>query len=92
MLDTEKPPAFPLGCIGMTSGVRKALSLQEITEALMRHMGANLGRNGGLFPRPRRVLEGCRVLSAYRSSAGLPFWIITEADHSKTTILLPCEY
>jgi len=37
-------------------------------------------------------LEGCRVLTVYRSSTGQSFWIITEADRSVTTILMPEEF
>lgn len=38
------------------------------------------------------VASGFRVLSAYRTRAGVKFWIITEADRSSTTLLLPEEY
>lgn len=37
------------------------------------------------------VKSGYRILSAYDTPAGC-FWIITEANRSATTILLPCEY
>ncbi len=33
-----------------------------------------------------------RILSAYRSAEGVKFWVITEADRSHTTVLLPDEY
>jgi len=33
-----------------------------------------------------------RLLSAYTLSTGVKFWIITEADRSVTTFLLPDEY
>jgi len=36
--------------------------------------------------------EGFRVLSAYCTANGQKLWIITEADRSSTTILLPSEY
>ena len=36
--------------------------------------------------------EGFRLLSAYRDRNGTKFWIITEADRSVTTLLLPEEY
>jgi hypothetical protein len=36
--------------------------------------------------------EGFRLLSAYRTAKGQNLWIITEADRSATTILLPSEY
>jgi len=38
------------------------------------------------------VREGFRLLSAYRTTAGERLWIITEADRSVTTLLLPDEY
>lgn len=36
--------------------------------------------------------HGERLLSAYRTRKGTRLWIITEADRSITTILLPDEY
>jgi len=36
--------------------------------------------------------HGWRLLSAYTLSTGVKFWIITEADRSATTFLLPDEY
>ena len=38
------------------------------------------------------VNEGFRILSAYTLSDGNKIWVITEADRSATTILLPEEY
>jgi hypothetical protein len=40
----------------------------------------------------RAVREGTRVFSAYELRHGTRIWIITEADRSATTILLPKEY
>ena len=36
--------------------------------------------------------HGWRLLSSYRLSDGTKVWIITEADRSATTFLLPDEY
>ena len=36
--------------------------------------------------------EGFRLLNVYRTQKGQRLWIITEADRSPTTILLPSEY
>jgi len=36
--------------------------------------------------------HGLRLLSSYRSESGTKFWIITEADRSATTVLLPEDY
>ena len=38
------------------------------------------------------LAHGLRVLSAYTLKSGQKIWIITEADRSTTTILLPEEY
>jgi len=37
----------------------------------------------------RAVEEGSRVFSAYRLATGAKVWVITEADRSATTLLLP---
>ena len=37
------------------------------------------------------ITEGSRIFSAY-TIEGTKFWVITEADRSSTTILLPSEY
>ena len=36
--------------------------------------------------------HGWRLLSAYSLSTGVKVWVITEADRSVTTLLLPDEY
>jgi hypothetical protein len=36
--------------------------------------------------------RGWRILSCYRLSTGVKFWVITEGDRSATTFLLPEEY
>ena len=38
------------------------------------------------------IEHGFRILSAYRTRNGKRLWIITEANRSATTILLPEEY
>ena len=38
------------------------------------------------------LTEGGRILSAYKTLAGVKIWVITEWDRSATTILLPSEY
>ena len=39
----------------------------------------------------RSAQDGTRVLSAYDTSGGR-LWVITEADRSATTVLLPSDY
>ncbi len=38
------------------------------------------------------LLHGFRLLSSYTLSSGTKIWVITEADRSSTTLLLPEEY
>jgi len=38
------------------------------------------------------LVQRCRLLSAYTLSNGTRLWVITEADRSSTTILLPSQY
>jgi len=38
------------------------------------------------------VSDGTRLFSAYLLQSGVRIWIITEADRSATTVLLPHEH
>lgn len=38
------------------------------------------------------LAKGFRLLSSYRTTADEKIWVITEADRSVTTLLLPEEY
>jgi hypothetical protein len=38
------------------------------------------------------VKQGFRILSVYSTCKGEKLWVITEADRSVTTLLLPSEY
>ena len=81
---------IPLGQVVATPGVIAAVPNVEMMQALARHKRGDWGE---LCPEDARENElGFRLLSAYTSSAGVKFWIITEADRSATTFLLPAEY
>jgi hypothetical protein len=87
---------FPLGRIVATPGALDALQRAHQTphEFLVRH-GA--GDWGELDAHDRHenecsLREGFRLFSAYRTSTGERLWLITEADRSMTTLLLPEEY
>ena len=85
---------FPLGQIYATRGVINSISRQEMTDALIRHAS---GDWGDLDPEDKQANDdalkhGGRIFSAYTSSDGIRFWIITEANRSYTTVLLPEEY
>jgi hypothetical protein len=61
---------------------------------LVRHLAGDWGDVDEHDRRENELsLQHCwRILSAYRMSDGTRFWIITEADRSVTTVLLPEEY
>ena len=85
---------FPMGRLLMTSGVRDSVGRSDIESLLQRH---NRGDWGELDEHDRAenelsLQEGLRLLSAYTDSKGQKVWVITEADRSATTVLLPEEY
>jgi len=87
---------FTLGHILATRGAITAFETnqQTPTEFVRRHVN---GDWGDLTPEDKEenelsLLEGFRILSAYHLKDGPKIWIITEADRSSTTILLPSEY
>ncbi len=87
---------FSLGKIAATPGALQALeeAQQRPKEFLSRHQRGDWGE---LDPQDRQENEfslqhGFRLLSAYRTNKGVQLWVITEADRSVTTLLLPKEY
>jgi hypothetical protein len=85
---------FQLGQVVATPGALECVPPEEFTRALSRHM---CGDWGILCKEDKReneyaLKEGGRLVSSYRTTAGTKFYIITEADRSCTTVLLPEEY
>ena len=87
---------FHLGSIVATPGALEALALAGETPStfLHRHVIGDWGDVDGddRAENEFSVQEGFRILSAYHLRDGTKIWIITEADRSSTTILLPSEY
>ena len=99
--DGPQPPAadpvglaFHLGALFITPGAQAALTPQEVLDALTRHVVCDWGDVGpeDWCANDRSLRENTRLLSAYHNAARVKFWIITEADRSATTVLLPEEY
>jgi hypothetical protein len=84
---------FPLGQIFATQGALDSLSMTAINRALDRHASGDWGQvcEDDRATNEVALIDGSRLLSAYRSG-GLEYWIITEADRSATTLLLPSDY
>jgi hypothetical protein len=87
---------FPLGQVVSTPGALDALarSSQDAWEFIGRHVTGDWGEldEHDRHENELSVQKGFRVLSAYHLADGTKIWIITEADRSATTILLPEEY
>lgn len=85
---------FPLGRIVLTANAASVLTHNDLEAGLFRHVTGDWGDldESNRQENDRSLKDGFRLLSAYRSIAGIRFWIITEADRSVTTILLPEDY
>lgn len=84
----------PLGRLVATPAALAALTQHDLLTALGRHVRGDWGdccaedaaENDFALDKP------LRLFSVYHSAAGEKFWIITEADRSATTVLLPEDY
>ena len=85
-----------MGQIVATPGALEALEQagENSTTLLRRHLAGDWGEvdEDDRRENERSLADGCRLLSAYTLSNGTKLWIITEADRSATTLLLPSEY
>jgi hypothetical protein len=84
---------FPLGQLAITANASVRLCTEEVLTALCRHAS---GDWGDLCPEDtlandNALLQGGRLFSAYGQGKSR-FWVITEADRSVTTVLLPEDY
>jgi hypothetical protein len=77
----------------ITPRAEQALQIagQTAIEFLRRHMSCDWGElsDDDVRENELSVQKGFRLLSSYRTAKGQQLWIITEADRSATTILLP---
>jgi hypothetical protein len=88
---------FSLGQIVATPGALSALGDDgtSVEDLLNRHVTGDWGE---LCEEDRQenelsITQGFRILSAYKlPRTGVKLWVITEADRSATTLLLPDEY
>jgi hypothetical protein len=93
----ERGPAkFPFGEVVATQGA--AAALNDVGDHpfvyLQRHAHGDWGELDAddVAENELSLVNGLRLLSAYTLKDGTRIWIITEADRSVTTILLPSEY
>jgi hypothetical protein len=87
---------FALGQMVATPGVLQAMreAGQDAVEFISRHQSGDWGDMSEEDKRENEFSldKHLRIFSAYHTSKGEKIWIITEADRSATTVLLPSEY
>jgi hypothetical protein len=87
---------FSLGDVVATPGALEAI--QESNEEASVYLDRHVRGDWGIVNAPDASLndtalrDGARIFSAYLLQSGVRIWIITEADRSATTVLLPDEY
>ena len=93
---TVRQPRFSLGETVATPGALRALAEagQEPSSFLSRHVSGDWGEicDGDRQINEDAVNNGDRLMSAYTLRTSVKIWIITEADRSVTTLLLPDDY
>jgi hypothetical protein len=85
---------FPLGNVVITPNALGQLTPADIQLGLQRHQSGDWGEMGeeDRLQNETALRTGLRLLSVYRAASGVTFWIITEADRSATTLLMPDDY
>ena len=85
---------FYLGEMVATPNALANIPNDEILVAFARHARGDWGNLGShdLRENERALQQGGRLFSSYLSSGNVKCWIITEADRSVTTVLLPEDY
>ncbi len=85
---------FELGQVVATPNALELIPQNEILKAIVRHQSGDWGEltKDDRKANDRALSHGGRLLSVYRSVEGVKFYLITEADRSATTVLLPEDY
>jgi hypothetical protein len=93
---TRNGPRFRIARPVITPAAQAALDAAGISGVLLlaRHVNCDWGELSieDLAANDLALLTGRRVLSSYALPTGEKVWVITEADRSVTTILLPDDY
>jgi hypothetical protein len=97
MTTTARPfKSFPLGQVVAAPGALEALGRNNSDglDLLQRHLLGDWGSVDAedAAANDAATVDGGRLLSVYSLPDGTRIWVITEADRSATTFLLPGEY
>jgi hypothetical protein len=91
VVETQK---FPLGRTVITRNALSTLHADDVAVAVRRHASGDWGECCEEDRKENELAleQELRILSVYRDRNDVKFWIITEADRSATTVLLPEDY
>ena len=93
---TATLPRFRLGKLVATPGALRLLEQHkaEPFDFILRHVGGDFGALDAddAAANETAVKTGLRILSNYPIAGDQRLWIITEADRTVTTLLLPDEW
>ena len=85
---------FRCGRIVSTPNALAKLTHDDIMRGLEQHQAGDWGDTSEDDQKKNELAleNGFRLFSMYHTETGVKFWIITEANRSATTILLPEDY
>jgi hypothetical protein len=85
---------FPLGQTVITRNALDTLQTKDVYASIARHERGDWGDlcAEDIETNERALKDGGRLFSRYDDSKAVKFYIITEADRSATTVLLPEDY
>ena len=85
---------FDIGQVHATPEVLRTIPREDLLRGFTRHISGDWGElcEFDRHENDRAMKLGRGLLSSYTDRNARRFWIITEADRSATTLLLPEEY
>lgn len=85
---------FPIGQLVATPNALSRLLPEEILFGIVRHQSGDWGDvdKDDRKENDLSLEKGFRLFSVYNGKYGARFWIITKADRSVTTVLMPEDY
>lgn len=94
MITINVSPKFPLGRLVATPNANGKFPERTLEDCLNRHAGGDWGDlcDEDKHTNQEALRHGHRLFSSYEIPEQEKLWIITEADRSVTTFLLPEDY
>ncbi len=90
----DNPRKLGSGRIRIADDANSVLDLADVRSALRCHFKCDWDhvQECDRLENENALGNPSRLMSVFKDSNGLRFWIITEADYSLTTVLLPQEH